>query len=450
MAGGYTILLGWRELRTDIHSSMGGEGSGGREFNSVWWRECHAGVQFCLSGKNGRQEGVAGEYTLLLEWREWRAGVQFCLGGGNGCQVNNLFRMEGMAGRYTILYGWREWWTGLQFSMGGGIRWHSPVGLPICVRRRRSGWPVYNSVWVEGLECGVVQPCLCKGCGRRIYHSLCGGPIISLLCNMVWVKEGLAGRKRCGCSIVCQGFTMNGRIGCSLLDFIVVTICNIDATLNFCELLQVFSSFNDCLVGGSGGAGCTTLLVEGLAVGIQFCMCGREWRAGIQHCLWRKVYQKDLKLCMGGAGIGGAVYNSVWVEYNVAGGMQRLRIAVFFGLHSLRTAGCLFGADFFYQRQPYFWFPFLENGVVSVQNAKAFPLTGIVTVLFWIFLVAICNIHVTVNFCDLCGNTHERAINALSLILALTLAERRNHAIYIGKYRKNIGLCRWIIVILLF
>ncbi|KRY02117.1 hypothetical protein T03_2913, partial [Trichinella britovi] len=41
MAGGYTILLGWREWRTDIQSSMGGEGSGGREFNSVWWRECH-------------------------------------------------------------------------------------------------------------------------------------------------------------------------------------------------------------------------------------------------------------------------------------------------------------------------------------------------------------------------------------------------------------------------
>ncbi|KRY54998.1 hypothetical protein T03_17116 [Trichinella britovi] len=43
MAGGYTILLGWREWRTDIQSSMDGGGNGGREYNSVWWRECHAG-----------------------------------------------------------------------------------------------------------------------------------------------------------------------------------------------------------------------------------------------------------------------------------------------------------------------------------------------------------------------------------------------------------------------
>ncbi|KRX35569.1 hypothetical protein T05_15828, partial [Trichinella murrelli] len=297
MAGGYTILLGWREWRTDIQSSMGGEGSGGREYNSVWWRECHAGNFGWVYNSLWVEEGVAGEYTLLLEWREWRAGIQFCLGGGNGCQVNNLFRMEGMAGRVwqadIPLFVWR---TDYQFAMQHGM---GEGGI---------GGTVYNSVWVEGMVQGISVLLsiigvvgIGKGVSRRMCKGQSGGQVFNIFFYSEFFQPTASTifsvsitRKRRGCSIVCQGFTMNGRIGCSLLDFIVVTICNIDATLNFCELMQVFSSFNHCLVGGSGGAGCTTLLVEGLA--------------------------KDLKLCMGGADIGGAVYNSVWVEYNVAGG----------------------------------------------------------------------------------------------------------------------------------
>ncbi|KRX29894.1 hypothetical protein T05_11738, partial [Trichinella murrelli] len=55
MAGGYTILLGWREWRTDIESSMDGGGNGGREYNSVW------------------VEGMAAKLTIYSLWREWRA-----------------------------------------------------------------------------------------------------------------------------------------------------------------------------------------------------------------------------------------------------------------------------------------------------------------------------------------------------------------------------------------
>ncbi|KRZ46877.1 hypothetical protein T02_11135, partial [Trichinella nativa] len=60
MAGRYTILLGWREWRTDIQFSMGGEGSGGREYNSVWWRECHAGNFGWVYNSLWVEEGVAG------------------------------------------------------------------------------------------------------------------------------------------------------------------------------------------------------------------------------------------------------------------------------------------------------------------------------------------------------------------------------------------------------
>ncbi|KRY13141.1 hypothetical protein T12_15957 [Trichinella patagoniensis] len=328
--GEYTILYGWsRKLLAMIQFCLGREHAMWREYQAgmqfFGWREWRAGIQFCLGDGNGRrkklqagkelclgggnirQDGVAGEYSFLFRCRVC---IQFSMGRGRivGREYNSVC-VEGIAGNYTILMGYREW---------GARVWRVEV---------------YNSVCVKGVAGG--------------YTTLYGGPIIRRLCNMVWVEAELAGRYTTlhGIGVVgsgggvslcmCKGqsggqkkawllYSMTGLFHewsywVSFVDFIVVSICNIDVTLNFCELMRVFSSFNDCLVGGSGGA-------------------GREWRAGIQHCVWRKVYQKDLKLCMGGAGIGGAVYNSVWVEYNVAGGYT-----ILFG--SLGLALCMFSGQ---------------------------------------------------------------------------------------------------------
>ncbi|KRY55001.1 hypothetical protein T03_17923 [Trichinella britovi] len=146
LAGRYTILYGWREWQTVLQFSMG--------VGEIGVPGIVTGLHFCLGGWNfGRiynslwvEEGVVGEYTLLLEWREWRAGVQFCLGGGNGGQ--------GISVGYKILYWWRRDWRAIiQFFLGIGnggqamagdyrilLGWREwRAGIQVCLDKRNGG-----------------------------------------------------------------------------------------------------------------------------------------------------------------------------------------------------------------------------------------------------------------------------------------------------------------------
>ncbi|KRY39201.1 hypothetical protein T01_7772 [Trichinella spiralis] len=377
MAVRYTILMGCREWPAGIQFFFGG-GSGGRVYNSVCvegmagehtilflWRECRADIQFCLVGEesDGRvsnsllvaglaracggsdvqaytfvgMKGMTGRYAILFGWMECRADIQFFLvGEESDGRIYNSDGIEGMAGGYTILFLWRKWRTDIVFFLVGaeGDRRAISGGYTILFVWREcradiqfflvgeeSDGRVRNSLLLAGLARACTTVYGWRECKRfalqsarvnagvrringQIYNTLCGGGNEGQVYDSAWLEKVTDGTE--------------WRVGVQF-----------------------------CWGGGkSGGQVCNSLLVAGLAEGVELYVGGVVGGRFIDSVYVVYRVSDGMQLCIGGIGKGcttlfgweevqggnesyetlywwrrdwgGAVYSSVWVEDKVA------------------------------------------------------------------------------------------------------------------------------------